>query len=113
MKYGNKKIQLDGILFDSKKEANRYCELKLLQQCGEIDHLELQKEFVLIPAQYEGEGKRRKCLERAVKYKADFYYRDISQDRYFCEDTKGFRTKEYILKRKMMLYFHNIRIIEI
>lgn len=113
MKYGNKKIQLDGILFDSKKEANRYCELKLLEHCGKIAELQLQKEFVLIPAQYEGDGKQRKCVERAVKYKADFYYFDFDTGRYVCEDTKGFKTKEYILKRKMMLYFHKIRIFEI
>ena len=112
-KYGNKKIRLDGIVFDSRKEANRYAELKLLQKCGKIDGLELQKEFVLIPAQYIGEGKRRTCVERAVKYKADFYYRDAATGQFVCEDTKGFKTKDYILKRKMMLYFHGIRIIEI
>ena len=113
MKYGNQKIQIDGILFDSKKEANRYCELKLLEKAGKITELQLQKEFELIPAQYEGKGKQRKCIERAVKYKADFYYFDFDTGRYVCEDTKGFKTKEYILKRKMMLYMVGIRIIEI
>ena len=113
MKYGNKKIQLDGILFDSKKEANRYCELKLLQCCGKITELQLQKEFVLIPAQYEGKGKQRRCIERAVKYKADFYYFDIDTGRYVCEDVKGYHTKEYILNRKMMLYMCGLRIFEI
>ena len=49
-KYGNKKVQVDGITFDSRKEANRYAELKMLEKCGAIKQLELQKKFVLIPA---------------------------------------------------------------
>lgn len=113
MKYGNKKIKLDGILFDSKKEANRYCELKLLEKAGKIAELQLQKEFVLIPNQYQGEGKKRKLVERAVKYMADFYYFDFDTGKYVCEDVKGYHTKEYILKRKMLLYMCGIRIIEI
>ena len=109
MKYGNKKATLDGITFDSRKEANRYAELKLMQQCGAISHLELQKEFVLIPSQYiDG-----KCVERACKYKADFYYHDNYSNQWCCEDTKGFKTKDYIIKRKLMLYVHNIRIVEL
>lgn len=109
MKYGNKKVQLDGIVFDSRKEANRYAELKLLQAGGVIKDLELQKEFILIPAQYVN----GKCVERACKYKADFYYYDCERKEYICEDTKGFKTKDYIIKRKLMLYVHGIRIIEV
>lgn len=112
-KYRNKKVTYDGIAFDSKKEARRYQELKLLEYAGTIKDLELQKEFVLIPAQYEGEGKKRKCVERACKYKADFCYFDCIQNKYCVEDTKGMRTKDYIIKRKLMLYVHGIRIIEI
>lgn len=109
MKYGNKKITIDGITFDSKKEANRYCELKILERGGVIFGLKTQKEFILIPAQYiDG-----KCVERACKYKADFYYFDKEHGKYVVEDTKGFRTKDYIIKRKLMLYVHNIRIVEI
>lgn len=109
MKYGNKKVYIDGITFDSKKEANRYGELKILERAGLICGLRLQEEFTLIPAQYiDG-----KCVERAVKYKADFYYYDCDKEQYVCEDTKGFRTKDYIIKRKLMLYIHNIRIVEI
>ena len=124
MKYGNKKMQIDGITFDSIKEASRYAELKLLQRAGEIDKLELQKEFELIPAQYEqlsreeylkhkGKKTKGKLIERAVKYKADFYYYDNRLKSFVCEDTKGFRTKEYIIKRKLMLYVYGIRIKEI
>ena len=108
-KYGNKKVELDGITFDSKKEAKRYAELKLLQQCKSISNLELQKEFELIPAQYVN----GKCVERACKYKADFYYHDNLTGKDCCEDTKGFRTKDYIIKRKLMLYVHGIQIIEV
>lgn len=114
MKYGNKKVQIDGIAFDSRKEANRYCELKIMQQCGAIKDLQLQKEFELIPAQYVFvDANKRKCVERSCKYKADFYYYDNYLKKWCCEDTKGFKTKDYIIKRKLMLYVHGIRIIEI
>jgi len=108
-KYGNRKTTIDGITFDSQREANRYCELKLLERAGEITELELQKEFVLIPNQYiDG-----KLVERKCSYKADFYYLDIRSGKYVCEDVKGMRTKEYIIKRKLMLYMWQIRIKEI
>ena len=130
-KYSNKKVTAYGIPFDSKKEAQRYCELRLLEKAGIIKGLELQKEFVLIPAQYEDvparleriyaersfeikcTKPRGKCLERACKYKADFYYFDVNKGRYIVEDTKGVKTKDYIIKRKLMLYIHGIRIIEL
>lgn len=121
MKYKNKKIVYNGIKFDSRKEYKRYCELALLEKVGQITNLELQKTFELIPAQYEyyerynKNGKKLKdgkiCLERAVCYKADFVYQENGKT--VVEDTKGFKTKDYILKRKMMLYFHNIKIKEI
>lgn len=113
-KYGNKKVTVDGIKFDSKKEAKRYSELKLMEQCGTIENLELQKSFVLIPAQYMiVDANKRKCVERAVTYKADFYYFDKIQNCYVCEDTKGFKTKDYIIKRKLMLWVHGIKIVEV
>jgi len=120
-KYGNKKTTVDGIEFDSVKEADRYCELKYLQKARIISNLELQKEFELIPAQYEyferygkkgqqlKDGKR--CIEQSVVYKADFVYTENGQT--VVEDTKGMKTKEYIIKRKLMLYIHGIRIKEI
>lgn len=121
MKYGNKKVTVDGITFDSKREARRYRELMLLQKAGQICDLELQKEYVLVPAQYETyerygkNGKRlkdgKRCVENAVKYKADFVYQQDGVT--VVEDTKGMRTKDYIIKRKLMLYVHGIRIKEI
>lgn len=120
-KYGNKKTTVDGIEFDSRKEASRYCELKLLQRAGQISNLELQKDFELIPAQYEyferygKQGQRlkdgKKCIENSVKYKADFVYTENGKT--VVEDTKGMKTKDYIIKRKLMLYIHGIRIKEI
>lgn len=116
MKYGNKKIQIDGITFDSRKEAQRYSELKLMQRAGLISGLELQKEFVLIPAQFETvitkAGKTKQvCIERAVKYKADFAYMQNGEQ--IVEDTKGFKTKDYIIKRKLMLWVYGIKIVEV
>ena len=129
-KYGNRKVTTaDGKTFDSAKEANRYCELLILQRAGEIRDLETQKEFELIPAQYETfprygkTGKRlkdgKRCIEQAVKYKADFAYIDNATGRLVVEDTKGFRDPasagfaKYVIKRKLMLYVHGIRIKEI
>ena len=108
MKYHNKKIEIDGMKFDSKKEYQRYLELKLLQRAGYISDLERQVKFILIPSQKIN----GKVVEREVTYKADFVYKDDSGQT-VVEDVKGFKTKEYILKRKMMLYFKGIRIKEI
>lgn len=108
MKYHNRKTIVDGEVFDSGKEAVRYQELKLLQRAGEITNLNRQTPFGLLPKQYDG----KKVAEREVKYIADFTY--FTKDGEFVvEDTKGVRTKEYILKRKLMLYFHGIRIKEV
>ena len=103
MKYNNKKIEIDGILFDSKKEGKRYLYLKDLKDKGEISNLELQKEFVLVPKQ---EG------ERPVLYLADFYYID-KDGKEVVEDTKGWRTSDYVIKRKLMQWVHKIKITEI
>ena len=122
-KYHAKKVRYNGIEFDSKKEMQRYAELRLLVKAGKIADLQLQKVFELIPAQYEtsadfytkgknkGERKKGKCIEKAVTYKADFVYTD--ENGYtVVEDTKGFKTKDYVIKRKLMLFVHGIRIIE-
>ena len=121
MKYRNRKVVINGKTFDSKKEGNRYIELLLLERAGKIQNLETQKEFVLIPAQYEfypRYGKRgdriqdgQRCLERPCVYKADFVYEENGQK--VVEDTKGFKTKDYIIKRKLMLSVHGIRIREV
>lgn len=101
-KYGNKKW--GG--FDSKKERLRYQELLLLEKAGKIQGLTRQVRFELIPSQYDG----KKCVERACNYIADFtYWKD---GEFIVEDCKGFRTKDYIIKRKLMYYFRKIRIKE-
>lgn len=110
-KYGNRKVAVDGIAFDSIREARRYKELKLLQQAGKISDLRMQVPFELVPALYEhsgevytkgtkkGQPKRGKCIEKAVTYIADFVYTE--DGRQIVEDTKGMRTKDYIIKRKL------------
>lgn len=126
-KYKNKKVEVDGILFDSKKEAARYVELKLLEQQGKITNLQIQKTYELIPAQYEifeRYGKRgqrlkdgKRLLERPLSYIADFVY---EQDgKMIVEDVKGYRDPssagyaKFVVKRKLMLHIHGIRIKEI
>lgn len=106
-KYRNVKTVVDGITFDSKKEAERYGRLKLLQRAGRISDLKLQVEFVLFPSYIEN----GKVIERAWKYVADFVYTE--NGRQIVEDAKGKRTAEYIGKRKAMLAIHNIRIREV
>ena len=124
MKYGNHKTNYDGIFFDSKKEARRFAELKMLLKSGQITDLELQRSFELIPAQYEvvprynAKGKRlkdgKKCIEKSCVYKADFVYVNKNGEM-VVEDTKSpvTRTKDYIIKRKLMLYKYGIKIVEI
>lgn len=108
-KYNNKKITVDGQVFDSKKEANRYKELRLLEKTGGIKDLRTQVKFKLIPAQRdEATGK---VIERECSYKADFVYEEDGKT--VVEDVKGFRTKEYIIKRKLMLWRYGIRIREV
>lgn len=99
-KFRNKKTE-DG--FDSKKERARFYSLKALEKAGEITGLEVQKRYRLVPPQ---DG------ERPVDYVADFVYRD-KFGALFVEDVKGFKTPDYIIKRKLMLWVHKIKIIEI
>lgn len=109
MKYGNRKIKVDGILFDSQLEASRYCELKILLRAGKIRDLQLQPSFELIPA-FEKNGVKN----RRTVYKADFAYFDTEKGKTIIEDTKGFKTKEYILKKKLFEYnYPNLEITEI
>ena len=112
-KYKNKPVTVDNIRFASQHEAQRYKELCLLQKAGKIKNLRLQVPYELIPAHYELVDGKKKCIERAVKYVADFVYRDTETGETVVEDTKGVRTKEYILKRKMMLHTYGIRIKEV
>lgn len=106
-KYHAIKTTIDGIQFDSKKEAQRYQQLKLMLKAGVITNLKRQVRYSLVPSQYiDG-----KCVERAVSYVSDFEYDE--KGKHIVEDTKGVRTKEYIIKRKLMLFKYGIRIREI
>lgn len=111
MKYHSRKTTVDGRVFDSKKEAGRYQELKLLERCGKIADLECQKRYVLIPAQYDTVNGKRECVEREVCYVADFVYTQGRNT--IVEDVKGVKTKDYIIKRKLMRYIHGIAITEV
>ena len=123
MKYRNKKITVDGETFDSRREYARYRELQLLERAGEIKDLRRQVQYLLIPAHYEEyerygkKGQRltngRRCVERECSYVADFVYRETATGKKVVEDTKGMRTKDYIIKRKLMLYRHGIKIKEV
>ena len=97
-KYNARKITIDGITFDSIKEAARYKELKLLERAGEIKDLELQPKFVLLDSFYYG-GKK----EREISYVADFKYYDKAKSKIIVEDVKGFKTDVYKIKRKLFL----------
>lgn len=108
-KYHSRKITKDGEVFDSVKEYRRWCELKLLERGKAIADLNRQVKFNLIPAQKD--PATGKVVERACDYIADFVYWDGKK--YVVEDTKGFKTKDYIIKRKLMLYVHGIRIREV
>lgn len=107
-KYKACKVIVDDIVFDSGREAKRYNELKLLEKAGEIENLSRQVEYVLIPSQKGETRNERKC-----SYFADFVYTDKKTGKVVVEDTKGMKTKDYIIKRKLMLYIHNIEIQEI
>ena len=95
--------------YDSKKEYNRANQLKLMQRAGEISDLREQVPFELIPTQRDKAGK---LLERSCRYIADFVYKD-RQGNLIVEDTKGVRTTEYKIKRKLMLQVYGISIKEI
>lgn len=105
-KYRNEKTRRGELTFDSKAEAERYDELRLMLLAGEINDLQLQVPFELIPAQ-----KARSRTERACRYVADFVY--TRNGEVVVEDVKGHRTPEYIIKRKLMLWRHGIEIKEI
>ncbi len=113
------------MVFDSTKEARRWEQLLLLQRAGKITSLQRQVHYELLPNQYETypryskKGERlkdgTKLIERAVNYVADFVYTDAETGENIVEDTKSTatRTKDYIIKRKLMYAIHGIRIHEV
>jgi hypothetical protein len=113
----------DGAIHDSRKEANRWCELTLLERAGKISNLQRQVPFELLPAQYESferygkNGKRLKdgqrCIEKSVVYIADFVYNEDGKR--VVEDVKSAATKKkesYIIKRKLLLWVYGIKLRE-
>lgn len=118
-KYHSRKAVYDGMSFDSQKELQRWLELRMLEKAGEITGLRRQVRYLLIPEQREpdttgpkGGVRKGKILERAVYYVADFVYKEKEAEGTVVEDAKGIRTKDYILKRKLMLWVYGIRIKE-
>lgn len=123
-KYKAKKIEIDGMKYDSKKEYNRHMDLLILEKAGEIKDLKRQVKFVLIPAQREPDrvgargGKiQGKVIERECAYVADYMYTDVKTGEQVVEDVKGYKGGGaydlFTIKRKMMLYFYGIKIKEI
>lgn len=117
-KYGNQKITIDNITFDSTGEGLRYKELKLLAKTGQITDLQLQKKFIIVPEIREpdtvgprGGVKKGKLIQSAAYYIADFVYYD-KNGKLVVEDFKGFKTDLYKLKKKLMKYIYNIDIKE-
>lgn len=109
-KYGAQRVTIQGIPFDSKAEAKRYLQLKAMEQAGEISNLEIQVEFPLVPAQ-NVDGRK----EQGVKYVADFRYIRVRDGRSIVEDVKSAptKTKEFIIKRKLVLWLHKIAVQEV
>ena len=104
-KYNAKKTVVDGIDFDSAKEAKRYAKLRALEDAGKIQGLRLQVPFELLPS-FDCDGVKY----RGMRYVADFvYYRD---GKVVVEDCKGFKTAEYKLKKKLMAYINHVNINE-
>lgn len=104
-KYNAKKTVVDGIEFDSAKEAKRYVKLSDMQEAGRIRGLRLQVPFEILPS-FECDGVKY----RGMRYIADFvYYRD---GKVVVEDCKGFKTAEYKMKKKLMAYINHINIEE-
>ena len=115
-KYRAKKVECDGIVFDSKKEATHYAKLKILEEAGSVRDLQLQVKFRLIPSQ-KIDGK---TVERECNYIADFVYQELREDGNWhtvVEDVKGYRQSTayavFAIKRKLMLANYGIRIREV
>lgn len=101
-KYNARKVEHDGMVFDSKAEFKRYQDLTILERAGAISNLRRQVEYELIPKQRG---------ERKVVYTADFVYTE--NDIEIVEDVKGMKTRDYVLRRKLMLWVHGIKIREV
>ena len=123
-KYNAKKVEYDGILFDSQKEVLRYKELTFLCSEGIISNLQRQVKYILIPTQREpaqigprGGLKQGKLLENECSYLADFVYTVNETGETVVEDVKGYRKGEaykvFTIKRKLMLFVYGIQVKEV
>ena len=106
-KYRSRKVTIDGVTYDSLKEYHRFCDLKLMQRAGIITGLQRQVKYELLPTQRIN----GKVIERPVNYYADFVYKMDRQ--LVVEDVKGYKTPEYVIKRKLMLSVYGIQIHEV
>lgn len=118
-KYHAKKTVVDGITFDSRKEARRYIDLKNMAKAGLISDLRLQVPYLLIPQHREpdiigpkGGHRKGRVIEKACYYVADFVYYDEQARERIIEDCKGVKTEVYKIKRKLMYDRYGIRIKE-
>ena len=120
-KYWNKKVEIDGIVFDSKKEGDYYLYLKQLQTNGEISNLRLQVSYEIIPAVYGEKIQHLKtktktvpyCIQRATHYVADFVYIETATGKEHVVDVKGKTaplTEGFKLKQKLMRYVNGITV---
>ena len=107
-KYGARKTRLDGFTFDSQKEAGRWGQRVIMERVGHISDLQRQVPYILVPAEDGPDGKRL----RELRYVADFVYKDVRGNTHV-EDVKGFRTKEYMIKKRLMWYLYKIKVEEI
>mgnify|MGYP003297103902 CR=1 FL=1 len=121
-KYHSKKVETEDGLFDSHREKRRWYILKQMEKDGEITELRRQIPFELVPHQEldtprkmkvktKGAKPRTQRSETAVKYFADFTY--MKNGKLVVEDSKGMKTPEYVIKRKLMKYVHGIEIVEV
>lgn len=118
-KYHAVKCQVGDVVYDSRKEMRRHQELLLLEKAGMIRNLRRQVKYILIPAQREvimknGVPKPGKVIERECSYYADFVYEENGHT--IVEDVKGgnaTKTREFVIKRKLMFYVHGIRVREV
>ena len=118
-KYNARTYKVGNEVFHSKKELHRYEELLLLEKAGQIHNLQREVKYLLIPSQREtvwknGKPRQGKVIEREVSYIADFVYEENGQT--IVEDVKGgsaTKTDAYVIKRKLMLYVHGIRVREV
>lgn len=100
-KYGNQKVEYNGLRFDSKGERDRWIDLTLLEKAGKVRDLTRQSRYKI-----EVDGMH------ICNYVADFVYWDVAKDRWVVEDFKGHRTREYLLKRKLMKAVYDVDILE-